>query len=86
MNKFSFEFILQYPLMGCTGFDVDDTLLLIRTIEANKDAIAADDAVKSLDRKAMEHVYRTYSATVLDLNKIDMNYFRDAIELAYLHT
>ena len=72
--------------MGCTGFDVDDTLLLIRTIEANKDAIANDELVRSLDRTAMEHVYRVYSATVLDLNKIDMNYFRAAIELAYLHS
>ena len=84
--SFEFEYLLEYPLMGCTGFDVDDTLLLIRIIEANKDAIADDEAVRSLDRKAMEHVYRVYSATVLDLNKINMKYFVDAIELAYLHS
>ena len=86
MSNTSFEYLLNYPLMGCTGFDVDDTLLLIRTIEANKDAIANDTAVQSLDRTALEHVYRVYSATVLDLDKIDMNYFIDAIELAYLHS
>ena len=84
--SFEFEYLLNYPLMGCTGFDVDDTLLLIRTIEANKDAIVDDEAVNSLDRTALEHIYKAYSATVLDLNKIDMNYFRDAIELAYLHS
>ena len=84
--SFEFEYLLEYPLMGCTGFDVDDTLLLIRTIEANKDAIVNDEAVRSLDRTALEYVYKVYSATVLDLNKIDMNYFRDAIELAYLHS
>ena len=84
--SFKFEYLLNYPLMGCTGFDVDDTLLLIRTIEANKDAIANDELVRSLDRTAMEHVYRVYSATVLDLDKINMEYFVDAIELAYLHS
>ena len=84
--SFKFEYLLNYPLMGCTGFDVDDTLLLIRTIEVNKDAIANDELVRSLDRTAMEHVYRVYSATVLDLDKINMEYFVDAIELAYLHS
>lgn len=84
--SFKFEYLLNYPLMGCTGFDVDDTLLLIRTIEANKDAIANDELVRSLDRTAMEHVYKVYSATVLDLDKINMEYFVDAIELAYLHS
>ena len=84
--SFEFEYLLNYPLMGCTGFDVDDTLLLIRTIEANKDAIANDELVRSLDRTALEYVYKVYSATVLDLNKINMKYFVDAIELAYLHS
>ena len=86
MNKNSFEYLLNYPLMGCTGFDVDDTLLIIRTIEANKDAIANDEAVRSLDRTALEYIYKVYSATVLDLDKINMKYFVDAIELAYLHS
>ena len=72
--------------MGSTGFDVDDTLLLIRTIEANKDKIANDEAVQSLDRTALEHVYRVYSATVLDLKNVNMEYFVEAIELAYLHS
>lgn len=83
--SFEFEYLLNYPLMGCTGFDVDDTLLLIRTIEANKDAIADDEAVRSLDRKAMEYVYRTYSATVLDLDKVDIKYFVKAMELVFLY-
>lgn len=84
--SFEFEYLLNYPLMGCTGFDVDDTLLLIRTIEANKDAIANDELVRSLDRTALEYVYKVYSATVIDLDKINMKYFVDAIELAYLHS
>ena len=84
--SFEFEYLLNYPLMGCTGFDVDDTLLLIRTIEANKNAIANDEAVRSLDRTALEYIYKVYSATVLDLDKINMKYFVDAIELAYLHS
>lgn len=84
--SFKFEYLLNYPLMGCTGFDVDDTLLLIRTIEANKDAIAADELVRTLDKTALEHIYRKYSPTVLDLEEIDMDYFRDAIELVYLHS
>lgn len=72
--------------MGATGFDTDDTLLLIRTIEANKEAIADDEAVISLDRTALEHIYKMYSATVLNLDKINMEYFRGAIQLAYLHS
>ena len=84
--SFKFEYLLNYPLKGCSGFDVDDTLLLIRTIEANKDAIVNDEAVRFLDRTALEYVYKVYSATVLDLDKINMKYFVDAIELAYLHS
>lgn len=84
--KDSFEYLLNYPLKGCTGFDVDETLLIIRTIEFNKEAIADDEAVMSLDRTALKHVYKVYSPTVLDLDKINMEYFRGAIELAYLHS
>lgn len=84
--SFEFEYLLKYPLMGATGFDTDDTLLLIRTIEANKEAIADDEAVISLDRTALEHIYKMYSATVLNLDKINMDFFRGAIELAYLHS
>ena len=84
--SFKFEYLLKYPLMGATGFDTDDTLLLIRTIEANKDAIAADETIRALDRTALEHIYKVYSPTVLDLNSINMDYFRGAIELAYLHS
>ena len=72
--------------MGATGFDTDETLLLIRTIESNKDAISADEAVRSLDRTALEHVYKVYSPTALNLDRINMEYFRGAIELAYLHS
>ena len=84
--SFEFEYLLRYPLMGAIGFDTDDTLLLIRAIEMNKDAIANDETVKSLDRTALEHVYKVYSATVLDLDKVNMDYFRGAIELAYLQS
>ena len=84
--SFEFEYLLKYPLMGATGFDTDDTLIIVRTIEANKDAIADDEAVKSLDRTALEHIYKRYSPTVLDLDRVNMRYFRDAIELAYLHS
>ena len=83
---FEFEYLLNYPLKGCTGFDTDDTLLMIRTIEANKDAISTDESVGFLDRTALEYIYKIYSATVLDLDKVNMEYFRGAIELAYLHS
>ena len=26
--SFEFEYLLKYPLMGATGFDTDDTLLM----------------------------------------------------------
>ena len=84
--SFEFEYLLKYPLMGCTGYDVDETLLIIRTIEFNKDAIASDEAVRTLDRTALEHIYKMYSATALDLDKINMEYFSGAIELAYLRS
>ena len=83
---FEFEYLLNYPLKGATSFDTDDTLLMVRTIEMNKDSIVTDEAVKSLDRTALEHIYKMYSATVLDLDKVNMEYFRGAIELAYLHS
>ena len=83
---FEFEYLLNCPLRGATSFDTDDTLLMVRTIEANKEAIADDEEVRSLDRTALEHIYKMYSATVLNLDKIDMKYFRGAIELAYLHS
>lgn len=84
--SFEFEYILKYSLMGCTGYDVDETLLIIRTIESNKEAIANDNEIRTLDRTALEYIYKLYSATVLDLDKINMEYFRGAIELAYLHS
>ena len=84
--SFEFEYLLNYPLKGCTGYDVDETLLIIRTIEFNKDAIANDDEIRSLDRTALRHIYKIYSATALDLDKVNMEYFRGAIELAYLHS
>ena len=84
--KARFEYLLNYPLKGCTGYDVDETLLIIRTIESNKEAIANDNEIRTLDRTALEHIYKLYSATVLDLDKINMEYFRGAIELAYLHS
>ena len=84
--SFEFEYLLNYPLKGCTGYDVDETLLIIRTIEFNKDAISTDESVGFLDRTALEYIYKIYSATVLDLDKVNMEYFRGAIELAYLHS
>ena len=84
--SFEFEYLLNYPLKGCIGYDVDETLLIIRTIEFNKGVIVDDDEIRSLDRTALEHIYKLYSATVLDLNKVNMEYFRGAIELAYLHS
>lgn len=77
--SFEFEYKLKYPLRGATGFDTDDTLLMVRTIEANKEAIAADEAVRSLDRTALEHIYKMYSATVLDLDSINMDFIRGGL-------
>ena len=47
--SFEFEYLLKYPLMGCTGYDVDETLLIIRTIEFNKET-GKNPRVKKITR------------------------------------
>lgn len=77
----NFEEIIEYPLAGKTGFDVDDTLLIIRCMEMHKDKIANDPEVLILIRKILEHIYKEYSATVLELSEIDINSFIDSLYL-----
>ena len=77
----NFEEIIEYPLAGKTGFDVDDTLLMIRCMEMNKEKIANDPEIAMLIKKILKHIYKDYSSTVLKLDEIDMDSFIDALYL-----
>lgn len=77
-----------------------DELILIRCIEQNKDEIAKDPMFllpftnlygteKEDDEKlnTMKYLYKNYcSTTCNDLSKVNNNYIRDAINLAFLHS
>lgn len=80
----NFEEIIEYPLAGKTGYEVDDTLLMIRCIEMNKDEIAHDPELLLIVRKILRYIYREYSPTVLNLDEIDINSFIDALYLTRL--
>lgn len=80
----NFEEIIEYPLAGKTGYEVDDTLLMIRCIEMNKDKIAHDHELLLIIRKILQYIYREYSPTVLNLDEIDINSFIDALYLTRL--
>lgn len=77
----NFEEIIEYPLAGKTGFDVDDTLLMIRCMEMHKNKIADDPEVLKLIGGILKHIYKEYSSTVLKLDEIDMDSFIDALYL-----
>ena len=77
----NFEEIIEYPLAGKTGFDVDDTLLMIRCMEINKDKIADDPEVLILIKEILKYIYKEYSSTVLKLDEIDVDSFIDALYL-----
>ena len=77
-----------------------DELIIIRCIEQNKDEIVKDPMFllpftnlygteKEDDEKlnTMKYLYKNYcSTTCNDLSKVNNNYIRDAINLAFLHS
>lgn len=87
-----FEYIMNHPFKGLTGLDLSnsighDEIIMIRTVEMNKDKIA-DDSVILSDEKIemkMKYVYREYCDTVVNLDNIKTEVFREAINLALLH-
>lgn len=87
-----FEYIMNHPFKGLTGLDLSnsighDEIIMIRTIEMNKDKIADDSVISSNNKieETMKYVYREYCDTVVDLNNVKTEVFRKAINLALLH-
>lgn len=84
MNDFKFEKILNYPLAGATGYDVDETLIAIRAIEQNKEWVA-ENCSPQFVHESWDEFYREKCCTQLKKENIKMNYIGDAILLATLH-
>lgn len=106
-NGFKFEKILKHPYAEAI-FDVNhqyshktfDELIIIRTIEQNKEEIVKDPMFllpfsnlygteKENDEKlnTMKYLYKNYCNTMChDLSKVNNSYIRDAINLAFLHS
>lgn len=65
-----------------------DNVIMVRTIEANKEAICKDPVVlfPITDLKVVEHIYREYCATALHngVENLSMSIMREAIDLAFL--
>ena len=87
-----FEYIMDHYAMGLTGLELSnsvghDEIIMIRTIEMNKDKIA-NDVVMLSDKKInekMKYVYREYCDTVINLNNVRTEVFREAVNLALLY-
>ena len=81
---------VKYPLAHCTGYDVDDTLLFLRAMEMHMAEIVKDIDNKvitfPLTRTHIEHIYREYSSTVLDIDKVmnNMDYIEKAMTVILL--
>ena len=79
------ENLVKYPLDNATGYDVDETLIMIRVVEMNGAEIIRDldsnklDLRKNTRRQVLEYIYREYSSTQVDLNKVKLEYFDDAL-------
>ena len=66
-----------------------DNIVMVRTIEMNKEAIRKDPVVlfPVVDLKTVEHIYREYCATALHngIENLNMGYIRQAIDLCFLY-
>ena len=66
-----------------------DNVVMVRTIEMNKEAIRKDPVVlfPVIDLKTVEHIYREYCATALHngIENLNMSYIRQAIDLCFLY-
>lgn len=79
------EELVKYPLAHATGYDVDETLIMIRVVEMNGAEIIRDldsnklDLRKNTRRQVLEYIYKEYSSTQVDLDKVKLEYFDDAL-------
>lgn len=89
-----FENKLNIYGKGLTGTELcnspnHDDVIMVRTIEANKEAIRKDPVVlfPITDKKVVEHIYREYCATALHngIDKLNMSLMRSAIDLCFLY-
>lgn len=92
MIEKGFEYILNHPGKGLTGIELSnsswhDDIIMIRCIQYNKEEIVKDPAClfPIVDKKMIEHIYKEYCSTVIDINNLRMSYMREAINLAFLH-
>lgn len=86
-----YEEKLNHPCKGLTGFDLSnssgfDDIIIIRTIESKKEEILQDPAIlfPVIDRKTLEYIYKEYCSTHLNLENVNMSYFKRAIDLLFL--
>ena len=65
-----------------------DNVVMVRTIEANKEAIRKDPVVlfPVVDLKTIQHIYCEYCSTALHngVENLNMQYMREAIDLCFL--
>lgn len=65
-----------------------DNVIMVRTIEANKEAIVKDPVVlfPVVDVDTVKHIYREYCSTTLHngVESLSMSIMREAIDLAFL--
>lgn len=78
---------------GLTGEDLvnspnHDNVIMVRTIEANKEAIRKDPVVlfPVVDLNTVKHIYREYCATTLHngVENLSMSIIKEAIDLCFL--
>lgn len=89
-NGFMLENEVKYPLARATGYDCDDTLLFLRAMEMHMAEIVKDIdnniITFPLTREDIEHIYREYSSTVLDIDEVmqRMSYINNAMTVILL--
>lgn len=88
---FEYEKKLNHPCKGLTGFELEESngyedIMMLRTIELHKEELKQDTNIIYFkpDRIMMKYIYDEYSSTYIDLNKINIRYFTNAINLIYL--
>lgn len=87
-----YEHKLDHPCKGMTGFDIKDTalfdeLIMIRTIEANKEQIKKDPEVifPVTDKRTVKHIYKEYCPVHLNnLEDIRLMTIKKALDFTYL--
>lgn len=91
MVNFKYEEELNHPGQGLTGFDLIesvhyDSIIMIRCIEQNKKELKKDANIICFkpDKFMLKYIYKEYCSTVIDLDNINMVYFKKAIDLVFL--